>query len=124
MTLSLFTFKLWQTNDGNDFKTGDGHMKKIIMIAMALLLASTAMASEMTMLEGKVAFDKGQYQINGVKLTGLSLSELRQYEGQTVKMAGEKTQEHLNIYKVFVKTENGYETSYDWDVVNGEQYEN
>ena len=124
MVLSFFTFKLLPTNDGNKLKTGDEHMKKIIMATLALVMAYGAMASEMTMLEGKVAFDKGQYQINGVKLTGLSLSELRQYEGQTVKMAGEKTQEHLNIYKVFVKTENGYETSYDWDVVNGEQYEN
>lgn len=91
---------------------------------MALFLTISAMASEMTMLEGKVVFNKGQYQIDGVKLTGLSLNELRQYEGHTVKMAGEKTHQHLNIYKVFVKTQNGYETSYDWDVVNSEQYEN
>jgi len=99
-------------------------MKKIIMATIALVLSISSMASEMTMLEGKVLFDKGQYQINNVKLIGLSLTELRQYEGHTVKMAGEKTSEHLNIYKVFVRTENGYETSYDWDVVNNEQYEN
>ena len=105
-------------------KTGDEHMNKIIMAAMTLVLSISAMASEMTIMEGKVSFDKGQYQIDNVKLTGLSLSELRQYEGHMVKIAGEKTHEHLNIYKVFLKTENGYETSYDWDVVNSEQYEN
>jgi len=99
-------------------------MKKIIMATIALAFSIGAMASEMTILEGKVSFDKGQYQIDNVKLTGLSLSELRQYEGQEVKISGEKTHEHLNIYKVFMKTENGYETSYDWDVVNSEQYEN
>jgi hypothetical protein len=99
-------------------------MNKIITTAMALAISMGAVASEMTTLEGKVSFDKGQYQIDNVKLTGLSLSELRQYEGQVVKIAGEKTHEHLNIYKVFMKTENGYETSYDWDVVNSEQYEN
>ena len=94
------------------------------MATLALLFTISAMASEMTMLKGEVIFDKGQYQINGVNLTGLSLNELRQYEGHTVKIAGEKTHEHLDIYKVFVKTEHGYETSYDWDVVNSEQYEN
>ena len=97
---------------------------KIITAALALAMAAGTMASEMTMLEGKVLFDKGQYQINGVKLIGLSLTELRQYEGHTVKMAGEQSPEHLDIYRVFVKTENGYETQYDWDVVNSEFYEN
>jgi len=123
IVLSFITFKLWPANDGKLIKTGIEHMK-IIMATIALVLSISSMASEMTMLEGKVLFDKGHYQINNVKLTGLSLTELRQYEGHTVKMAGEKTSGNLDIYKVFVKTQNGYETSYDWDVVNNEQYEN
>ena len=94
------------------------------MAIIALILPMIASASEMIIVEGKVLFNKGQYQINGVKLIGLSLRELSQYEGQTVEIVGEKTYEHFNINKVFLKTENGYETSYDWDVVNSEQYEN
>ena len=94
------------------------------MATIALILPMIASASEMTIVEGKVSFNKGQYQINGVKLIGLSLSELSQYEGQTVEIIGVKTYEHLNINKVFLKTENGYEASFDWDMVNSELYEN
>jgi len=39
-------------------------------------------------------------------------------------VAGENQENGLEIYKVFVKTENGYEASYDWDVVNQEFYAN
>lgn len=87
-------------------------------------LAVSVQASEMKLVEGEVAFEKGQYQVQGTTLTGLTLNELRQYEGKTVKIAGEANKSGLEIYKVFVKTENGYETSYDWDVVNQEYYLN
>jgi len=94
------------------------------MATIALILPMIASASEMIIVEGKVLFNKGQYQINGVKLIGLSLSELSQYEGQTVEIVGEKTYEHFTINKVFLKTENGYKASFDWDMVNSELYEN
>jgi len=101
-------------------------MKVMSTMALVLALSSQAMASELSTIEGKVVFQKGQYVLQTSKssqeLSGLSLQALRQYEGRTVKVAGEVSEGSLEIYKVFVKTENGYETSYDWDVVNQELY--
>jgi len=99
-------------------------MKSLIAVLASAVFAVSAQASEMKLIEGEVQFSQGQYHVAGTKLIGLSLSELRAYEGKTVKVAGENQENGLEIYKVFVKTENGYEASYDWDVVNQEFYAN
>ena len=99
-------------------------MKSLFALLASAVFAASVQASEMKLVEGEVQFSQGEYQVSGTKLTGLSLNELRAYEGKTVKVAGENTVNGLEIYKVFVKTENGFETSYDWDVVNQEYYAN
>lgn len=102
-------------------------MKNIMTIcAVCMAFSAQVFASNLETVEGKVSFEKGQYVLtseqNTLTLEGLSLTQLRQYEGRTVKVAGEIESGDLEIYKVFVKTENGYESSYDWDVVNQELY--
>jgi len=103
-------------------------MKVMSAMALALALSGPVMASGLSTVEGKVVFEKGQYLLKAGKqthkLTGLSLQQLRQYEGRSVKVAGEASDNTLEIYKVFTKTENGYEASYDWEVVNQELYAN
>lgn len=102
-------------------------MKMLTLVAaLFVALSSQVMASNLETLEGKVTFEKGQYFLmtakNKHELSGLSLQQLRQYEGRTIKVAGEVSEKQIEIYKLFVKTESGYESSYDWDVVNQELY--
>lgn len=103
-------------------------MKTILSICAAASLALTfsATASTLQTAEGKVTFIEGQYFLSNAtqqqKLTGMSLQELRAYEGKTIKVAGEPNSDAMEIYKIFVKTDSGYETSYDWDVVNQDLY--
>jgi hypothetical protein len=102
-------------------------MKQLIVLcAILFALASQASASSMKTMEGKVIFSKGDYHLVNTtqsrELTGLSNTQLRHYEGLTIKAAGEVSDASLEIYKVFVKTDNGYETTYDWDVVNQDLY--
>lgn len=99
-------------------------MKSLFAMLASAVFAVSVQASEMKLVEGELQFNQGEYHVAGTKLTGLSLTELRSYEGKTVKVAGESTAKGLEIYKVFVKTDNGFETSYDWDVVNQEYYAN
>jgi hypothetical protein len=102
-------------------------MKQLIVLcAILFALASQASASSMKTMEGKVIFSKGDYHLVNAtqsrELTGLSNTQLRHYEGLTIKAAGEVSDASLEIYKVFVKTDSGYETTYDWDVVNQDLY--
>ncbi|GAA6134062.1 hypothetical protein NBRC116188_08510 [Oceaniserpentilla sp. 4NH20-0058] len=101
---------------------------KAFMSVCVLLVAfgSQVFASNLETVEGKVAFEKGEYFLTSAKgkhqLQGLSLQQLRHYEGRTVKVAGEVSGTQLEIYKLFVKTKEGYEATYDWDVVNQDLY--
>ena len=103
-------------------------MKSVLSIftTAALTLSVVATASTLETAEGKVTFIEGQYVLLNTnhqqKLTGMSLQELRAYEGKTIKVAGESNSDTMEIYKIFVKTEQGYETRYDWDVVNQDLY--
>ncbi|MGK0444641.1 MAG: hypothetical protein ACJA1U_001576 [Bermanella sp.] len=102
-------------------------MKQLIVLcAILFALASQAQASTLESMEGKVIFSKGDYHLVNAtqsrELSGLSNQQLRHYEGLTIKAAGQLNDESLEIYKVFVKTEQGYETTYDWDVVNQDLY--
>lgn len=99
-------------------------MKSLFALLASVVFAASVQASEMRLVEGEVQFSQGGYLVSGTKLTGLSLNELRAYEGKIVKVAGENTVNGLEVYKVFVKTENGFESSYDWDLVNQEYYAN
>ncbi len=98
----------------------------IVLFAVLCALSAQTSAAALITQEGKVAFSKGEYQlVNGnqvSKLIGLSHQQLRQYEGRTVKVAADDTDRGLEVYKVFVKTNQGYEASYDWDVVNQDLY--
>lgn len=102
-------------------------MKQLIVLcAILFALAAQASASSLKTIEGKVMFSKGDYHLvkdnQSVALSGLSNQQLRNFEGLDIKAAGELTDAGLEVYKVFVKTESGYETSYDWDVVNQDLY--
>jgi hypothetical protein len=102
-------------------------MKQLIVLcAILFALAAQASASSLQTVEGKVIFSKGDYHLvnthKSVELSGLSNQQLRNFEGLEVKAAGELTGKSLEVYKVFVKTESGYEASYDWDVVNQDLY--
>ena len=102
-------------------------MKQLIVLcAILFALAAQASASSLKTIEGKVMFSKGDYHLvkgnQSVELSGLSNQQLRNFEGLDIKAAGELTDAGLEVYKVFVKTESGYETSYDWDVVNQDLY--
>lgn len=106
-------------------------MKSLLSVAAAasLALSFSATASNLETIEGSVSFVKGDYYLVSDKntkqrLTGLNRQELRAYEGKNIKVAGETKSDSVEIYKIFVKTENGYEASYDWDVVNQELYNN
>lgn len=105
---------------------------KLLLSAVAaasLTLSLSTTASNLDTIEGSVSFVKGDYYLVSDKntkqrLTGMSRQELRAYEGKKIKIAGETKSDSVDIYKIFVKTESGYETSYDWDVVNQELYNN
>ena len=102
-------------------------MKQLIVLcAILFALAAQASASSLQTVEGKVMFSKGEYHLvspnQSIELSGLSNQQLRNFEGLDVKAAGELTGAGLEVYKVFVKTESGYEASYDWDVVNQDLY--
>ncbi|NVK38666.1 MAG: hypothetical protein HWE18_12135 [Gammaproteobacteria bacterium] len=102
-------------------------MKNVIVLcAILCALAAQASAAALTSKEGKIVFSKGEYQLisgeKASKLIGLTNQQLRQYEGRTVKVAVDDTDRGLEVYKVFVKTPDGYEASYDWDVVNQDLY--
>lgn len=98
-------------------------MKKL-MLASLMACAVSVQASDLHVVEGVLEFNHGNYHVGNLELTGLSLNELRHYEGKTVKVAGEKRVGDLEVYKLFVKTSEGYTTSYDWDLVNQELYAN
>lgn len=100
---------------------------KTLKISLLMCLFSVAsFALDMQVMEGQVKFEMGQYYIQGdekmMALSGMGLNALRKYEGQTVKVAGEDKGQSLEIYKVFVKKGDTYETSYDWDMVNQDLY--
>lgn len=102
-------------------------MKQLIVLCAILsALAAQASASSLKTMEGKVVFSKGEYHLVNSKstivLSGLNNAQLRHYEGLEIKAAGELAKNELDVYKVFVKTQTGYEASYDWDVVNQDLY--
>ncbi|WP_396587654.1 hypothetical protein [Bermanella sp. R86510] len=92
-------------------------------LASLLILLTSICASAMTSIEGKMVFEKGQYYVSNKPVIGLSLSELRKYEDRQVVVEGKPRESgELEVYKISVKTESGYKTSYDWDVVNETYY--
>ncbi len=101
-------------------------MKLITLSLLATsFLCSLASAEERTITQGKMVFAQGQYWVNGESLSGISLQELRKYEGKTVKLAVEKMADgRLDVYEIFVKTGNKFSRDYDWDVVNQTRYLN
>jgi len=91
--------------------------------ASVLLLLTSICASAMTAVEGKMVFEKGQYRVADKPVVGLSLTELRKYEDRQVVVEGKSRESgELEIYKISIKTDSGYKTSYDWDVVNETYY--
>ncbi len=101
-------------------------MKLITLSLLATsFLCSLAFSGERTMTQGQMVFGQGQYWVNGQSLSGISLQELRKYEGKTVKLAVEqKADGRLDVYEIFVKTGNKFSRDYDWDVVNQARYLN
>lgn len=102
-------------------------MKQLILLcAILFALAFQAQASTLQTAQGRVIFSEGGYHLvtgdQSIQLSGLSHSQLRHYEDLTVKIAGERNENSMEIYKVFLKTKQGYETSYDWDLVNQDLY--
>ncbi|MGR6872636.1 hypothetical protein ACU6U9_10095 [Pseudomonas sp. HK3] len=102
-------------------------MKQLVVLcAILFALAAQASASSLQTMEGKVTFSKGEYHLvnttSSVELSGLNNQQLRHYEGLEIKAAGELVEGSLEVYKVFIKTESGYKTTYDWDVVNQDLY--
>lgn len=101
-----------------------------LLCALALTGAALPAMAEMSQPElGTVTFIKGQYQLvdseKQTPLTGLSLQQLRQYEGQQVKVAGEYRENgSLEIYRVYSKQNDQFVVSYDWETVDAELYGN
>ena len=101
-----------------------------LFCALALSSAALPTMADMTQPKlGTVTFAKGQYQLvdseKQTPLTGLSLQQLRQYEGQQVKVAGEyRDNGSLEIYRVYSKQDNQFVVSYDWETVDAELYGN
>lgn len=120
MQMSYLTRSIEPPNQRIDL---GGTMKKL-MLATVVACAASSQASDLHVVEGVLEFNHGNYHVGDTSLAGMSLSELRHYEGMTVKVAGEKRVGDLEVYKLFVKTSEGYTTSYDWDVVNQELYAN
>ena len=104
-------------------------MKLMNVMAAAAVLFVGAAHADMVEVEGIIAFDKGNYQLvsvdNTQTLTGLSLDELRAFEGTSVVISGEMTDKNkLEIYKVQQSVQGEMITAYDWDLVDAELYEN
>jgi len=95
-------------------------MKFITTIMLAVFsLSSLAMTS----VEGKVVFEKGRYLVSETPITGMSLQEMRKYEERQVKIQGvERETGEIEVYKISVKTDDGYRTAYDWDIVDQTYY--
>ena len=99
------------------------------LTAAAVVMTATAAQAEVQVVEGIVTFEKGAYQLETSEhkqaLTGLSMNELRAYEGLSVIISGEITDNgKLEVYKVQQSVEGKLTTSYDWELVNNELYEN
>lgn len=101
-----------------------------LLSALALAGAALPAMADMSQPElGTVTFIKGQYQLvandKQTPLTGLSLQQLRQYEGQQVKVAGEVRENGaLEVYRLYSKQEGQFVVSYDWEAVDAELYNN
>jgi len=103
-------------------------MKKLIA-TLALAGTSLVAQADTQVLEGIISFDKGSYQLVATdkqqQLTGLSMDELRAFEGLAVTITGELADNgKLEIYKIQQSVEGELVTAYDWDLVNNELYEN
>lgn len=95
-------------------------MKAIITIMLTLFSLSSL---AMTAVEGTVVFDKGRYLVADTPVVGMSLQDMRKYEERQVKIQGvERESGEIEVYKISVKTDDGYQTSYDWDVVDQTYY--
>jgi len=97
--------------------------------AAAVALAASAAQAEIKVMEGIVTFEKGAYQLatadSKQALAGMKMDELRAYEGLSVIISGEMADNgKLEIYKVQQSVEGQLVTSYDWELVNNELYEN
>ena len=99
------------------------------MAAIAVSAAAMAAQAETLVMEGIVSFEKGSYQLMTADkqqaLSGLSMDELRAFEGLAVTISGELADNgKLEIYKVQQSVAGELVTAYDWDLVNNELYEN
>ncbi|EAT12837.1 hypothetical protein RED65_12229 [Oceanobacter sp. RED65] len=95
-------------------------MKYIITILLTVFSLSSV---AMTAVEGKVVFDKGRYLVADTPIVGMSLQDMRKYEERQVKIQGvERESGEIEVYKISVKTDTGYQTTYDWDIVDQTYY--
>lgn len=104
---------------------------KLIKLAAAagISLLASATQADIQVMEGIVSFEKGAYQLvsteNKQALSGLSMDELRAFEGLSVTVSGELADNgKLEVYKVQQSVAGELITAYDWEVVNNELYEN
>lgn len=108
----------------------DSNMKLIKLAAAAgISLLASATQADIQVMEGIVSFEKGAYQLvsteNKQALSGLSMDELRAFEGLSVTVSGELADNgKLEVYKVQQSVAGELITAYDWEVVNNELYEN
>jgi hypothetical protein len=112
-------------------------MKKILKSATTFLstavLATAVNATEMSTIEGLVAFDQGNFHLitetQSITLTGMSRDELNFYTGQKAIITGEAHSDEgeadaMEVYKIQLEKRGELVTLYDWEVVNNELYEN
>lgn len=103
-------------------------MHTMLTKVLALLSLSLAVhAVDIQEYEGKLTFEKGAYVLQQSRakqfLSGLSLAQLRHFEGQQVKIFAHASEQGLEIYKVLRKQGQEYVAAYDWEVVNNDLYE-
>ena len=104
-------------------------IRSISAVLLAGAISASAIAGEVVSQEGIINFSKGTYQLVSADkhtvLTGLSNQDLRGYEGLSVVLTGELTESGaLEIYKVQQRKDGALVTSYDWELVNNDLYEN
>lgn len=112
-------------------------MKTILKSAATFLstavLATAVNATEMSTIEGLVAFDQGNFHLitetQSITLTGMSRDELNFYTGQKAIITGEAHSDEgeadaMEVYKIQLEKQGELVTLYDWEVVNNELYEN
>lgn len=102
------------------------HIKFIKVLAL-LSFTVAVNAADIEQYTGTLKFEKGAYVLQQgstqYALTGLSLTKLRHFEDQQVKIYAKSSDKSLEIYKLLRKQGEAYESVYDWDVVNNDLYQ-